>query len=75
MVKFTDSLRIRCPPALAVAIDIAAARNMMTASEYVRRCVIDRLRADNIDPLAPTSLSEHHKQRIESLIPKSDEIN
>jgi hypothetical protein len=48
--RFTDSLRIRCPASLPVAIDTAAARNLMTASEYVRRSVIDRLRADGIDP-------------------------
>lgn len=48
--RFTDSLRIRCPSALPIAIDKAAARNLMTASEYVRRSVIDRLKADGIDP-------------------------
>jgi len=48
--RFTVSLRIRCPASLPVAIDTAAARNLMTASEYVRRSVIDRLKADGIDP-------------------------
>jgi hypothetical protein len=48
--RFTDSLRIRCPPFLPAAIDAAAARNLMTASEYVRRSVIDRLKADGTDP-------------------------
>jgi hypothetical protein len=48
--RFTDSLRIRCPASLPAAIDTAAARNLMTASEYVRRSVIDRLKADGIDP-------------------------
>ena len=47
--RFTESLRIRCPASLPVAIDAAAARNLMTASEYVRRSVIERLRADGID--------------------------
>lgn len=47
--RFTESLRIRCPLALPRAIDIAAARNLTTASEYVRRSVIDRLKADGID--------------------------
>jgi hypothetical protein len=47
--RFTDSLRIRCPASLPVAIDTAAARKLMTASEYVRRCVIERLEADGID--------------------------
>ena len=46
--RFTDSLRVRCPPSLPVAIDVAAAQNLMTASEYVRRSVIDRLKADGI---------------------------
>jgi hypothetical protein len=48
--RFTESLRIRCPSALPLAIDRAAARHLMTASEYVRRSVIDRLKADGIDP-------------------------
>jgi hypothetical protein len=54
--RFTDSLRVRCPPSLPPAIDTAAARNLMTASEYIRRSVIDRLRADGIDPSGLTSL-------------------
>jgi len=49
--RFTDLLRVRCPPALPRAIDRAAAQNLMTASEYVRRSVIDRLKADGVDPI------------------------
>ena len=49
-LRFTDSLRVRCPPSLPVAIDLAAAKALMTPSEYVRRSVIDRLEADGIDP-------------------------
>jgi hypothetical protein len=52
--SFTDSLRIRCPTVLSIAIDKAAARHLMTASEYVRRGVIDRLKADGID-LSPAA--------------------
>jgi hypothetical protein len=48
--RFTDSLRIRCPASLPNAIDRAAAKNLMTPSEYIRRSVIDRLRADAVDP-------------------------
>jgi hypothetical protein len=48
--RFTDSLRIRCPASLPSAIDLAAAKNLMTSSEYVRRSVIDKLKADGIDP-------------------------
>jgi hypothetical protein len=48
--RFTNSLRIRCPEFLPAAIDTAAARNLMTASEYVRRSVIARLKADGIEP-------------------------
>ena len=50
--RFTDDLRIRCPAALPPAINRAAALNLMTASEYVRRSVIDRLKADGV-PLQP----------------------
>jgi hypothetical protein len=48
--RFTDRVLIRCPASLPPAIDRAAAKNLMTASEYVRRSVIDRFRADGIDP-------------------------
>jgi hypothetical protein len=48
--RFTDSLRVRCPPSLPVAIDKAASRHLTTSSEYIRRSVIDRLVADGIDP-------------------------
>lgn len=47
---FTGNLQIRCPKTLPVAIEKAAAQHLMTASEYVRRSVIDRLKADGIDP-------------------------
>jgi hypothetical protein len=47
---FTDRLQVRCPPALPEAITVAASRQMMTPSEYVRRSVIDRLRADGFIP-------------------------
>jgi hypothetical protein len=33
---------------LPPAIERAAAQNLMTASEYVRRSVIDRLKADGV---------------------------
>lgn len=46
---FSGSVRFRCPSVLPVAIERGAARNLMTASEYVRRSVIERLKADGID--------------------------
>jgi len=45
---FSDTLQVRCPPVLPPAIECAAAQNLMTASEYVRRSVIDRLKADGV---------------------------
>jgi hypothetical protein len=46
--RFSDSIRVRCPPSLPFAIDKAATRHLMTSSEYVRRSVIDRLKADGV---------------------------
>jgi hypothetical protein len=60
-IRFTDSLRVRCPPSLPLAIDVAAARALMTASEYVRRSVIDRLKADGIDPSQRDAGSDHNR--------------
>lgn len=48
--QFSERLMLRVPAVLPKAIEAAAARNLMTPSEYVRRSVIDRLRADGIDP-------------------------
>lgn len=48
--KFGKLLQVRVPEVLSDAIEVAAARNLMTSSEYVRRSAIDRLRADGIDP-------------------------
>lgn len=48
--RFTESVLIRCPASLPPAIHLGAAKNLMSASEYIRRSVIDRLKADGIDP-------------------------
>jgi hypothetical protein len=48
--KFENLLQVRAPEVLSTAVKIAAARNLMTSSEYVRRSLIDRLRADGVDP-------------------------
>ena len=48
--RFPNLISVRCPPALPVAIERAADRDLTTPSEYVRRALIDRLRADGFDP-------------------------
>ena len=50
--RFTRSLRIRCPASLPAAIDTAAARNLMTASEYIRQSIVAQLKADSIELIA-----------------------
>ena len=47
-LRFDMEIRARCPASLATAADKAAAKNLMSTSEYVRRCVFDRLRADGV---------------------------
>ena len=49
-------LKVRCPPALPALVRRAAEQEMTTGAEYVRRAVIERLRADGIAP-------EQHKGR------------
>ena len=49
MARFSERVLIRCPASLPPAIDRAAAKNLMTASEYIRRSVIERLKKDGID--------------------------
>jgi len=46
-------LQVCAPPALRVAVKAAADREMMTISEFVRRTLIDRLRADGVNPATP----------------------
>jgi hypothetical protein len=48
----TERFEILLPSVLPRAIKIAAERQLTTPSEYVRRSVIDRLRADGIDLLS-----------------------
>jgi hypothetical protein len=50
MEHHTTLLQFRAPESLSEAIDAVAKRELQTKSEYVRRSVIDRLRADCIDP-------------------------
>ena len=44
------SLHVLAPRSLTDAVKAAAARELTSNSEYVRRAVIARLRADGIDP-------------------------
>jgi hypothetical protein len=46
------AFQVRVPGSLAAATKAAADRELMTLSEYVRRVLIERLRADGIDPAA-----------------------
>jgi hypothetical protein len=50
--RFPNLLQARCPSAIPPLIELAAQSRCMTPSEYIRRCVIERLRADgfNIEP-------------------------
>ena len=47
MEHHTKLLQFRAPESLSEAIDAAAKRELQSKSEYVRRSVIDRLRADS----------------------------
>ena len=42
-------IRVRCPSALPNLIEIAAQRQCMTPSEYIRRCLVDKLRSEGLD--------------------------
>jgi hypothetical protein len=47
--RFSAYIRIRTPERLPDAIAVVAGRKMTTSSEYVRRAVIEKLRADGLD--------------------------
>ena len=48
--RFPNLLQARCPKTLPPIIERVAQSLCMTASEFIRRSVIERLRADGIDP-------------------------
>jgi hypothetical protein len=48
--KFQKLMQFRAPGSLSDAIDAAAAKHLQSKSEYVRRAVINGLKADGIDP-------------------------
>jgi hypothetical protein len=68
-VKFQKLLQFRCPASLPPAINLAAAKHFMTASEYVRRSVIGRLKADGIEPAQ--SVRGHMLDNLESCSEKT----
>ena len=46
---FPGMLHVRCPAVLPEVIEATAQRQLMTPSEYIRRSVFDRLKADGAD--------------------------
>jgi hypothetical protein len=45
-----NTIHLVAPWSLTAALKEAAARELTTSSEYVRRAVIARLRSDSVDP-------------------------
>ena len=50
MNRFDRLLQIRAPEALADALDAAADRRLTSRSDYIRVALLDRLKADGIEP-------------------------
>jgi hypothetical protein len=48
--RFPALIRLRCPEALPEAVEVAAAQRMTSMSEYARSALIERLKADGVDP-------------------------
>ena len=48
--RFPNVLQARCSKTLPPLIEHAAQSQCMTPSEYIRRSVFERLKADGIDP-------------------------
>jgi hypothetical protein len=48
--RFQKLVQFRAPESLSDAIDAAADKHLQSKSEYLRRSIIDRLKADGIDP-------------------------
>jgi hypothetical protein len=50
--RFETRLFLRLPESLHQAINTGADRELTTASEYVRRALVEKLRADGVLPAA-----------------------
>jgi len=50
-------LQVKTPKSFANALDKAADLRMMSRSDFIRAALVDRLRADGIDPAALAVLS------------------
>lgn len=46
--RFSDEVKTRVTPRMCEAIRAGAQRECMTASEYVRRSIIEKLKADGV---------------------------
>ena len=46
--RYSDLLKVRCRPERVETVDRAAAAQFVRPSEYIRRAVIDHLRADGM---------------------------
>jgi hypothetical protein len=53
--SFSEVVRFRAPDGFAEAIAEAAARDLTTSSEFVRRALVERLRALGIEPCRPAA--------------------
>jgi hypothetical protein len=54
----SESIRVRCPRQFPQAILTAAARQMCSPAEYTRRALVEKLRADGVDPLSVISQAD-----------------
>jgi predicted HicB family RNase H-like nuclease len=46
-------IQIRTPPQLSKAIRTAASRDLLSVSAYIRQALVQKLRADGINPAVP----------------------
>jgi hypothetical protein len=58
-------MRVRTPIPLIMAIRAATGREMCTTSEFVRRAVIERLRADGISIANPRTRKARASSRLQ----------
>ena len=48
--KFDETIKFRAPECLREALRVASDKHLTSGSEYIRRSLVERLRADGIDP-------------------------
>jgi hypothetical protein len=61
--RFPQRITLRCPPGLPAALQIAARQALTTPSEYLRRALLQAMRADGVHLDAEGRIATPHSPK------------